>query len=266
MVGTSLCPRSDPTADGWSAPVRRGRADRVWDSSALRSRPATQPSHPLSKNGDEQPRAGVGVSPAQTDAARSACLLASAANGPPSGPASGAGAHLPRSRQPPRPRGRPAPGAPCSAPALAWPAGADRSCRCGTLRGHLAGFLVLGPCLLQPLSATAVTVRELERALSRSHSKAVDEAGRPRYVARLDGPEAAVALTLLRACDQVAEVSLAIPGPGTTRAAVRLSRRWQRPRPTIVLWTRRPWGMSGARSRGTARDNSGTQRTVVLQP
>jgi hypothetical protein len=38
-----------------------------------------------------------------------------------------------------------------------------------------------------------------------------DEAGCPRYVASLDGPDVAVALTLLRACDRVVGFSLAVP-------------------------------------------------------
>jgi hypothetical protein len=40
-----------------------------------------------------------------------------------------------------------------------------------------------------------------------------DEAGCPRYVASLDGPDVAVALTLLRACDRVIGFSLPIPVP-----------------------------------------------------
>jgi hypothetical protein len=41
-----------------------------------------------------------------------------------------------------------------------------------------------------------------------------DEAGRPRYVASLDGPDIAVALTLLRACDRVAGFSFSSPCAG----------------------------------------------------
>jgi hypothetical protein len=40
-----------------------------------------------------------------------------------------------------------------------------------------------------------------------------DEAGCPRYVASLEGPEVAVALTLLRACDRVVGFSFAVPLP-----------------------------------------------------
>jgi hypothetical protein len=52
-----------------------------------------------------------------------------------------------------------------------------------------------------------------------------DEAGCPRYVASLDGPDVAVALTLLRACDRVVGFSLAVPlsqaadGPDQANAA-----------------------------------------------
>jgi hypothetical protein len=45
-----------------------------------------------------------------------------------------------------------------------------------------------------------------------------DDAGRPCYVASLEGPDVAVALTLLRACDRLAGFSFAIPTPpGQTR-------------------------------------------------
>jgi hypothetical protein len=45
------------------------------------------------------------------------------------------------------------------------------------------------------------------------HEVFSDEAGRPCYVASLEGPDVAVALTLLRACDRVVGFSFAIPTP-----------------------------------------------------
>lgn len=45
------------------------------------------------------------------------------------------------------------------------------------------------------------------------HEVFSDDAGQPCYVASLEGPDVAVALTLLRACDRVAGFSFAIPTP-----------------------------------------------------
>jgi hypothetical protein len=72
---------------------------------------------------------------------------------------------------------------------------------------QVAATLTRGRLICDPaLRARADLLVDLEEVFS-------DEEGRPRYVASLEGPDVAVALTLLRACDRVAGFSLAIPMP-----------------------------------------------------
>ena len=78
----------------------------------------------------------------------------------------------------------------------------------GLIDGQPVGATVTGGRLLcdPPLRARAELLVDLQEVFS-------DAEGRPRYVASLEGPEVAVALTLLRACDRVAGLSLSIPMP-----------------------------------------------------
>ena len=85
----------------------------------------------------------------------------------------------------------------------------------------LDGFQVQGLIDGQPVGATLTcgrlvcdpALRARAELLVDLHEVFSDEAGRPRYVASLTGPDVAVALTLLRACDRVAGFSLVIPIP-----------------------------------------------------
>ena len=78
----------------------------------------------------------------------------------------------------------------------------------GLIDGQPVAATLTGGGLLcdPPLRARAELLVDLQEVFS-------DEQGRPRYVASLEGPEVAVALTLLRACDPVAGLSLSIPMP-----------------------------------------------------
>jgi hypothetical protein len=83
----------------------------------------------------------------------------------------------------------------------------------------LDGFQVQGLIDGQPVGATLTCGRLICDPALRARAELLvdlqevfsDEEGRPRYVASLEGPEVAVALTLLRACDRVAGLSLVIP-------------------------------------------------------
>jgi hypothetical protein len=85
----------------------------------------------------------------------------------------------------------------------------------------LDGFQVQGLIDGQPVAATltrghlicAPALRARAELLVDLQEVFSDEQGRPRYGASLEGPEVAVALTLLRACDPVAGLSLSIPMP-----------------------------------------------------
>ena len=85
---------------------------------------------------------------------------------------------------------------------------------------NLVGFQVEGFIDGQPVAATLTRGRLVCDPALRTRAELLvdlgevfcDDAGRPRYVASLDGPEVAVALTLLRACDRVIGLDLAIPG------------------------------------------------------
>jgi hypothetical protein len=85
----------------------------------------------------------------------------------------------------------------------------------------LDGFQVQGLIDGQPVAATLTrgrlvcdpALRARAELLVDLHEVFSDEQGRPRYVASLEGPEVAVALTLLRACDRTAGLSLNIPMP-----------------------------------------------------
>jgi hypothetical protein len=85
----------------------------------------------------------------------------------------------------------------------------------------LDGFQVQGLIDGQPVAATVTggrlicdpALRARAELLVDLHEVFSDDKGRPRYVASLEGPEVAVALTLLRACDPVAGLSLSIPMP-----------------------------------------------------
>jgi hypothetical protein len=85
----------------------------------------------------------------------------------------------------------------------------------------LDGFQVQGLIDGQPVAATLTRGRLICDPALRARADLLvdlqevfsDEEGRPRYVASLEGPEVAVALTLLRACDRMAGLSLSIPMP-----------------------------------------------------
>jgi hypothetical protein len=85
----------------------------------------------------------------------------------------------------------------------------------------LDGFQVQGLIDGQPVAATVTggrlicdpALRARAELLVDLHEVFSDDKGRPRYVASLEGPEVAVALTLLRACDRTAGLSLSIPMP-----------------------------------------------------
>jgi hypothetical protein len=85
----------------------------------------------------------------------------------------------------------------------------------------LDGFQVQGLIDGQPVAATLTRGRLICAPALRARAELLvdlqevfsDEQGRPRYVASLEGPEVAVALTLLRACDRTAGLSLSIPMP-----------------------------------------------------
>jgi hypothetical protein len=85
----------------------------------------------------------------------------------------------------------------------------------------LDGFRVQGLIDGQPVAATLTRGRLICDPALRARADLLvdlqevfsDEEGRPRYVASLEGPEVAVALTLLRACDRVAGLSLVIAMP-----------------------------------------------------
>jgi hypothetical protein len=85
----------------------------------------------------------------------------------------------------------------------------------------LDGFQLHGLIDGQPVAATLTrgrlicdpALRARAELLVDLHEVFSDEQGRPRYGASLEGPEVAVALTLLRACDPVAGLSLSIPMP-----------------------------------------------------
>jgi hypothetical protein len=85
----------------------------------------------------------------------------------------------------------------------------------------LDGFQVQGLIDGQPVGATLTRGRLICDPALRARAELLvdlqeefsDEEGRLRYVASLEGPDVAVALTLLRACDRVAGLSLSIPMP-----------------------------------------------------
>jgi hypothetical protein len=85
----------------------------------------------------------------------------------------------------------------------------------------LDGFQVQGLIDGQPVAATLTGGRLLCDPALRARAELLvdlqevfsDEEDRPRYVASLEGPDVAVALTLLRACDRVAGLSLVIAMP-----------------------------------------------------
>ena len=86
----------------------------------------------------------------------------------------------------------------------------------------LDGFQVQGLIDGQPVGATLTRGRLICDPALRARAELLvdlqevfsDEEGRPRHVASLAGPDVAVALTLLRACDRVTGFSLFIPMPG----------------------------------------------------
>ena len=85
----------------------------------------------------------------------------------------------------------------------------------------LEGLQVQGLIDGQPVAATVTGGRLICDPALRARAELLvdlqevfsDAEGRPRYVASLEGPEVAVALTLLRACDRTAGLSLSIPMP-----------------------------------------------------
>jgi hypothetical protein len=89
-----------------------------------------------------------------------------------------------------------------------WTSSLDEFQVQGLIDGQpVAATLTRGRLICDPaLRARADLLVDLQEVFS-------DEEGRPRYVASLEGPDVAVALTLLRACDRVAGLSFAIPMP-----------------------------------------------------